>query len=110
MRLLFDQNLLPKLAPNLADIFPGSSHVMQEDLGKSTDELVWKYANQNGYTIVSKDSDFSNLSVIHGSPPQVIWLLLGNCTTAEVEKVIRAHHEAIEIFGQDPSVGTLAIG
>ena len=39
---------------------------------------------------VSKDEDFNTLSVIRGSPPKVIWLQLGNCTTSQVESVLRA--------------------
>jgi predicted nuclease of predicted toxin-antitoxin system len=39
----------------------------------------------------------------------VIWLLLGNCTTNQVEGVFRARFADIEAFEQDPSVGTVAV-
>jgi len=109
MKLLFDQNLSPKLVNRLADLFPGSSHVQTVALDCATDDVVWEYARLNGFTVVSKDEDYNNMSVVRGSPPKVIWLLLGNCTTAQVEAVFRARFADIQAFEQDPSVGTLAL-
>ena len=39
--------------------------------------------------IVSKDSGFSESSALLGSPPKVIWLRVGNCTTALADPVLR---------------------
>jgi predicted nuclease of predicted toxin-antitoxin system len=58
---------------------------------------------------VSKDEDYNNLSVVRGAPPKVIWLQLGNCTTAQVEAVFRARYSDIETFEQDNSLGTLVL-
>lgn len=109
MKLLFDQNLSPKLVNRLADLFPGSSHVQTERLDRAHDDQVWEHARQNGFAIVSKDADYNNLSVVRGSPPKVIWLLLGNCTTARVEAALRARFADIEAFEKDPTAGTLAL-
>jgi predicted nuclease of predicted toxin-antitoxin system len=109
MKLLFDQNLSPKLARRLADLFPDSNHVQFEGLATANDDQVWEYARLNGFAIVSKDADYNNLSVLKGSPPKVIWLVLGNCTTAHVESVIRARSAAIEAFENDPTLGTLVL-
>jgi predicted nuclease of predicted toxin-antitoxin system len=109
MKLLFDQNLSPRLVPRLADLFPDSSHVQSEGLDCADDDRVWEHARRNGFAIVTKDADFNNLSVMKGSPPKVIWLLLGNCTTNQVEAVLRARFADIEAFELDPSVGTLAL-
>ena len=109
MKLLFDQNLSPKLADRLADLFPGSLHVQSDALDCADDDEIWEYARLNGFAIVSKDADYNNLSVMRGSPPKVIWLLLGNCTTARVEAVFRARFSDIEAFEQDVSMGTLAL-
>jgi predicted nuclease of predicted toxin-antitoxin system len=108
MRLLFDQNLLPKLVSRLADLFPESSHVQSEGLDCANDDQVWEHARLNGLAIVTKDADYNNLSVVRGSPPKVM-LLLGNCTTAQVEMAFRARYADIEAFEKDPSVGTLAL-
>jgi predicted nuclease of predicted toxin-antitoxin system len=109
MKLLFDQNLSPKLVNRLADLFPGSSHVQQEGLDCADDNQVWDHARQNGFAIVSKDEDYNNLSVLRGSPPKVIWVQLGNCTTAQVEAGFRARFADIEAFDKDPSVGTFVL-
>jgi hypothetical protein len=70
MKLLFDQNLSPKLAKRLADLFPDSSHAQYEGLDCANDDQVWEHARLNGFAIVSKDADFNNLSVVKGSPPK----------------------------------------
>jgi predicted nuclease of predicted toxin-antitoxin system len=91
MKLLFDQNLSSRLVSRLADICPKASHVSLVGLDRASDDLVWDYAGANGYTIVSKDSDFNERSVLRGIPPKVIWLRLGNSTTDKVEAALRAH-------------------
>ena len=109
MKLLFDQNLSPKLVHHLADLFPGSSHVQSVGLDCASDEQVWQHARLNGFAIVTKDVDYNNMSVVRGCPPKVIWLLLGNCTTAQVEAVFRARFTDVAAFEKDPSVGTLVL-
>ena len=58
MKLLFDQNLSPKLVNQLADLFPNSIHVQDAGLDTAEDTEVWDYAYTNGYLVVSKDADF----------------------------------------------------
>lgn len=109
MKLLFDQNLSPKLVDLLADLFPGSTHVLHEKLDCADDDQIWEHARTNGLIIVSKDIDYSNLNVLRGSPPKVIWLLMGNCTTLEVESALRAKFVEIENFERDSSTATLTV-
>jgi predicted nuclease of predicted toxin-antitoxin system len=33
---------------------------------------VWNYAAEHGYTIVSKDADFHQRSLVWGAPPKVV--------------------------------------
>ena len=80
MKLLFDENISPRLSEALADIYPGSAHVHRCGLGSADDSAVWQYAKDNGFAIVSKDSDFQERSVLLGAPPKVIWLRATNCT------------------------------
>jgi len=109
MKLLFDQNLSPKLVQRLADLFSGSSHVQTEGLDAASDDEVWEHAKLNGFAIVTKDEDYSDMSTVRGTPPKVIWLLLGNCKTAQVEAVFRARFAHIQAFENDPTIGTLAL-
>ncbi len=103
MKLLFDHNLSPKLVKRLADLFPDSSHLFPLHLEDKPDPHVWEFARTNGFAIVSKDVDFSERSVLFGHPPKIIRLHLGNCTTDEVERLLRGHAALIAEFEQDES-------
>ncbi|MFN3531627.1 MAG: DUF5615 family PIN-like protein [Candidatus Brocadia sp.] len=75
MKLPFDQNLSLKLVESLTDMFPNSSHVYLKGLDRATDDEVWKWAQEHGFTIVTKDADFNELSILRGFPPKTIWQL-----------------------------------
>ena len=78
MRLLFDQNLSPRLVSAVADLFPESVHVRDAGLQRGVDTEVWTYAAQHRLAVVSKDSDFHQMSFLLGHPPKVIWIRRGN--------------------------------
>jgi predicted nuclease of predicted toxin-antitoxin system len=109
MKLLFDHQLSPKLVNRLSDLYPDSSHVYPLGMDREDDLVIWEYARANDFVIVTKDSDFADLSVLRGFPPKVIWLRLGNCTTSQIETAIRDHTEAITEFSADPISGLLEI-
>lgn len=109
MRLLFDQNLSPELPRLLADIFPGSSHTEDCGLGEAVDDAIWAHAAAEDYTIVSKDGDFRAKSLLKCSPPQVIWLKVGNCPTAVVANLLRTHAVTIHSLGLKPSDALLIL-
>lgn len=75
----------------------------------TTDSIVWNYARNNDLIIVSKDVDMQDLSMIRGNPPKVIWLCLGNCSTSQVDNLLRSNFEAIELFYEDKSLSLLAL-
>jgi len=60
---------------------------------------VWGFAEQHGFTIVSKDIDYVDLAMEKGPPPKVIAITLGNCTTGQVESLIRMRLMDIRAFG-----------
>jgi predicted nuclease of predicted toxin-antitoxin system len=68
LRLLFDQNLSPRLVRALADLFPGSAHVRDVGLARAGDDEVWSHAAAHGFAIVSKDADFHQRSFVLGHP------------------------------------------
>jgi predicted nuclease of predicted toxin-antitoxin system len=69
MKLLFDQNLSPRLTRLLDDLYPGSLHVREVGLREAEDAAIWEYAKQNGFIAISKDSDFQARSLLFGIPP-----------------------------------------
>jgi predicted nuclease of predicted toxin-antitoxin system len=109
MKLLFDENLSPKLARRLADLFPDSAHVRDVGLKAADDPLVWDYARDGGLMIVSKDSDMHQRSFVFGHPPKVVWVRLGNCTTSDVESLLRRNFAAVRIFHEDPDASFLSL-
>jgi predicted nuclease of predicted toxin-antitoxin system len=109
MKLLFDHNLSPRLVNRLGDIYPNSQHLFNLKLDTAEDSVVWQYAGEHEFMIVTKDSDFSELSLLKGFPPKIIWIRIGNCTTNDVESLIRSHTEEINEFGRKSSLGILIL-
>jgi len=109
VKLLFDQNLSPRLVSRLADAFPGSSHVFLLGLDRAEDAEVWTYARDNDFAIVTKDADFSEMSTLRGFPPKVVWLRIGNCTTKRIEELLRSNKAAIERMAQEPAIGIVSL-
>ena len=109
MKLLLDQNLSPRLCDRLRDVWTDVVHVRAVGLAAADDSAVWAYATQHGFTIVSKDGDFSGRSSLYGAPPKVIWLALGNCSTSEIERRLRSHRDEIETFTTEPDTTLLVI-
>ena len=68
MKLLFDENLSPGLVRSLMDDFPDSIHVSDVGLASSSDEALWRHARDNDFTLVSKDTDFNQMSFLRGFP------------------------------------------
>ena len=103
MKLLFDENLSPRLPRALAGLYPDSRHVHESDLGSADDSTIWQYAKENNFTIISKDSDFQDRAVLHGYPPKFSWVRAENCSTREIENLLRAGARVIKQFiEQDP--------
>lgn len=109
MRLLFDHNLSPRLVNRLADIYPDSQHIFRLGLEQAEDRVVWEYARQYEFVLVTRDSDFNELSVLWGFPPKVIWIRRGNCATHRIEEILRVHLEDIRAWIQDPGLGVLTL-
>jgi len=86
VKLLLDQNLSRRLVPARDRHFSGTSQVALIELDKATDFYLWKYAADNEYIIVTKDSDFEALSVLYGAPPKVIRIKLGNANNKTILK------------------------
>jgi len=103
LKLLFDQNLSYKLSRSFSVEFPGSAHVRDLGLASALDIEVWEYAKRLGFTIVSKDTDFSQRGFLFGPPPKVVWIRLGNCSTKEIEEVLHSYCPEIRQFELDPA-------
>ena len=109
MRLLFDQNLSHRLVALLTAEFSGSEHVRNVGLNTADDQAIWRYAGQQQLTIVSKDSDFQHRAMLHGHPPKVVWVRLGNCTTVTVAALLRGRQTDLLAFEADVTASILVL-
>jgi predicted nuclease of predicted toxin-antitoxin system len=109
MKLLFDHNLPPGLVARLRDLFPQSEHIFVLSLDRASDVEIREYARREDLVIVTKDADFSDLCVLKGFPPKIVWIRRGNCSTKDLEQLLRVHHSDIEALKTDPMNGVLTL-
>jgi len=94
----------------LADLYPGSAHLRDVGLEGSSDAAVWSHAGAEKFVLVTKDEDFHRLSVLRGFPPKVVWVRLGNCSTADIERLLRSRFEQIVAFVAHEEAALIALG
>ena len=109
MRLLFDENLSPRLVGRLLDVYPASAHVRDVGLTGRSDADVWALAARDGYVVVSKDGDFVQRALLFGPPPRVVWLGIGNGPTAAAERRLRDAAGTLRAFAADPASALLRL-
>jgi predicted nuclease of predicted toxin-antitoxin system len=104
VKLLLDQNLSRRLLPHLQSHFPGTTQVALVGLETASDEVIRNWAGSHGFAIVTKDADFVEMAILHGVPPKVIRLALGNVSNDAVCACLVAHVDLIRAFlaGSDP--------
>jgi predicted nuclease of predicted toxin-antitoxin system len=98
LKLLFDQNISPKIIKSLGDDFLGSNQVRFLGLENASDLAIFDFAKNQGFTLVTFDSDFVDLNIVKGIPPKIIWLRSGNQTTISISTLIIKNKSTIESF------------
>jgi len=96
MKLLLDENLSRRVVPFIQEAFPDSTQIALLGMENSIDKDIWQYAHDNNYVIVTKDSDFYEMSLLYGQPPKIIWLKIGNQTKAATIRVLIENSADIE--------------
>ncbi|MCC7307818.1 MAG: DUF5615 family PIN-like protein [Acidobacteria bacterium] len=109
MKLLLDQNISWKLVKDLEEEFPETTHIKSVLSTETTDRDIWDFAKEGGFTVVTKDDDFEQRSVLYGHPPKIVWIRLGNCRTEEIATLILNSAKVIKAFGDDPDKSLLPI-
>ncbi len=98
MKLLFDQNISPKILKNLPPELNDSQQVRFVGLEDSADYEIFQFARTNDYGLVTFDSDFVDLNTLHGTPPKIIWLNTGNLTTKNISQLIMTNIQTIRKY------------
>jgi predicted nuclease of predicted toxin-antitoxin system len=109
MKLLIDQNISRKIIPNIKSSYPNSAHVVDLGLENSTDKLIWEYAKEHNFIIVTFDADFYNFSVVWGFPPKIIWIRTYNQTTSFIEQLLVNYYATIKDFCIDENLSCLEL-
>lgn len=109
MKLLLDQNISYRLVKKLISIYPDIEHVTKLGLINKKDREIWGAAKTKGYTIVTFDGDFYDLSLTQALPPKVIWIRSGNTTTKNLERLLTEKREQILQFDTDANLTCLEI-
>jgi len=109
MRLLFDENISHRIVRKLPGCFADCRHVDSVGLDDCNDEIIWKFARKNGFTIVTFDSDFFKKSAVMGAPPKIVWLRTGNLTTAEIADLLILNFSVIKSFIEDSQKNLLEL-
>ena len=99
MKLLLDQNLSPRLAQKFKS---KGVQVRGLKLENASDITIWDHAKKNSYTVVTADSDFSDLAILRGVPPRIILLRYGNTSTDGHFSKITSYTSEIETFIESP--------
>jgi predicted nuclease of predicted toxin-antitoxin system len=97
------------LVKRLADLYPDSNHVYHLGIDLVPDMEMREYAGREGFVIVAKDSDFSDLCILLGFPPKVIWIRRGNCSSKDIESILRDHASDIDALEREEVVGILTL-
>jgi predicted nuclease of predicted toxin-antitoxin system len=83
--------------------------VRHAGLTGASDCAIWQYAREHGLVVVTKDEDFHRLSTLHGPPPKVVWIGLGNCSTEDIIRLLRERRVEIEKFLTEEEAAVLAL-
>ena len=100
---------LYRLCDALKDVFPHITHVGQLGMQRASDLEIWQYARDNNCTIVTHDSDFHDLSLLRGAPPQIIWLRCGNQATEDMKNLLQYNAREIENLMKEAAPACLEI-
>jgi predicted nuclease of predicted toxin-antitoxin system len=96
MKLLLDENLSRRIVPFLQADYPDSTQIVLANMETASDLDVWQFARENDYVIVTKDSDFYDMTLTLGTPPRVIWIKTGNVSKSVITNLLLQNSKQIE--------------
>ena len=106
MILWLDAQLSPYLARWISKEFGVEAYPIRElGLREAKDREIFIAAREAGAVVLTKDSDFVLLLEQLGSPPQILWLTIGNTSNAHLRSVmIKSFASAWELIQRGESL------
>jgi predicted nuclease of predicted toxin-antitoxin system len=92
MKIWVDAQLSPALAYWISNNFTDIEATALRDIGlrDAGDNVIFEAARQVGAVVMSKDSDFVDMLIQRGPPPQVIWITCGNTSNERMRLILSA--------------------
>ncbi|MBI2376972.1 MAG: DUF5615 family PIN-like protein [Deltaproteobacteria bacterium] len=89
MKVWVDAQMSPALALWLRDDMGVEAAALRDvGLRDAQDSEIFFAARTESAVVMTKDDDFVELVRKHGPPPQILWVRLGNTSTARLKDVI----------------------
>ena len=111
MRTLWlNAQLSPKLAGWISEKFDVNC-VAVRDLGlrDASDIDIFNEAKRQNAVVMTKDSDFIDLVLRYGSPPQIVLFTMGNTSNAELREILaKSFHDVLELLDAGEAIVELA--
>ncbi|TLV01066.1 DUF5615 family PIN-like protein [Dyadobacter luticola] len=99
MKLLIDQNISHRIIPLITQESWDLFHVKDLGLRNADDHEIFRYARQNEFAaVITNDDDFVKLLNLFSSPPKIIWLRTGNCSTEYLAEILSERTVSINEF------------
>ncbi len=109
MKLLIDENISWRIKFLIESYFDNIIHATQIKGCRLTDNEIFEYAKANNFSILTFDSDFSELISLKGFPPKIIWLKCGNSTKDIIASKLITNIEIIQKLILEPDIGIIEI-
>ena len=90
-RILIDENLPRSLGAKLGEACTHASEIAAQ----ASDTMLWEYARERNWIILTRDTDFFDRLMLIGSPPKIVWVRLGNVRKSELIEIVGFKWKAI---------------
>ncbi|MCF7966312.1 MAG: DUF5615 family PIN-like protein [Methylobacter tundripaludum] len=105
-----DAQLPPQLASWLSQTFKVEGYALRDlQLRDAEDERIFQKARQQGIVLISKDSDFVEMVLRLGTPPQLLWVTCGNVTNRRLQNLLtQVFPRALELLVSGEAIVEIA--
>lgn len=91
-----DAHLSPNTAKFIESRFSFRAQPIRNLGGRDLSDIqIFMKLREPGNVLITKDSDFAELILRHGAPPQIIWLTFGNSSNAHLAEVLEKDFPSI---------------
>lgn len=98
------------MASWLSQTFKVEAYALRDlQLRDAEDERIFQKARQQGIVLISKDSDFVEMVLRLGTPPQLLWVTCGNVTNRRLQNLLtQVFPRALELLVSGEAIVEIA--